>query len=462
VERGAQLFNIERLNLTDFISLGLAEPLLRALTAEGYTNPTPIQSRSVPSLLEGRDLLGIAQTGTGKTAAFALPILDRLARRPERAQPRYCGALVLAPTRELAAQIAESFHAYGRFLKVSVAVVVGGVKHGPQTKTLHRGVDILVATPGRLLDHMEMNNIRLDKTEVVVLDEADHMLDLGFLVPIRKILKRLPQKRQSLFFSATMPKLIGELASEMLNDPVRVEVTPVATTAEKVRQQVYYVDASKKRDLLVDLVSKPEFSRTLVFTRTKHGADRVCRHLEAAGLSSAAIHGNKSQSQRERALATFKKGQTRVLVATDIAARGIDVDLVSHVVNFELPDVPESYVHRIGRTARAGATGEAISFCDHGERKLLKEIEKVTRQKVPVVHDHPHAPTGEMSSEDSSLRARPQRGRPQGNRPQGDRPQGDRPQGAGARPQGHKPWVKSRSGARPGARPGGGAGRKVA
>ncbi len=372
--------------LTQFADFGLAESLLRALQSEGYTSPTPIQTKAVMPVMQGRDLLGIAQTGTGKTAAFALPILHRLFVTDKKPlQPRGARTLVLAPTRELAAQIAASFETYGRHLRPVVTVVVGGVKHNPQVRALARGVDVLVATPGRLLDHLQGGTVRLDQTEIVVLDEADHMLDLGFLVPIRRILAKLPKRRQTLFFSATMPKDIGELARDMLSEPIEVSVAPVATTVERVDQSVYLIDAADKRTLLAELLAKPEFSRALVFTRTKHGADKVARHLEAAGIPAAAIHGNKSQSQRERALAAFKSGRSRILVATDIAARGIDVDAVSHVVNFELPDVPEAYVHRIGRTARAGAEGVAISFCDAGERRNLRDIERLTRQTLPVI-----------------------------------------------------------------------------
>jgi len=377
---------LERYPLTQFADFGLAETILRALSAEGYTTPTPIQTKAIAPVMTGRDLLGIAQTGTGKTAAFALPILHRLfVTNKQPLQPRSARALVLAPTRELAAQIAASFETYGRHLRPAVTVVVGGVKHNPQVRALARGVDVLVATPGRLLDHLQGGTVRLDRTEIVVLDEADHMLDLGFLVPIRRILAKLPKSRQTLFFSATMPNDIGALARDMLTEPVEVSVAPVATTVERVEQSVYLVDAADKRGLLVELLGKPGFDRTLVFTRTKHGADKVTRHLEAAGIGAAAIHGNKSQPQRERALQAFKAGRTRVLVATDIAARGIDVDAVSHVINFELPDVPEAYVHRIGRTARAGAEGIAIAFCDAGERRALRDIERLTRQTLSIV-----------------------------------------------------------------------------
>ena len=369
--------------MTQFSGLGLSEVLLRALEREGYETPTPIQAQAIPPLLLGRDLLGIAQTGTGKTAAFALPILHRLLADRRRAAPFTARALILAPTRELAAQIADSFRAYGQFFRPSVGVIVGGVSHRPQIDMLSRGLDVLVATPGRLLDHIASGKLRLATTEVIVLDEADHMLDLGFLVPIKQIVSRLPKARQNLFFSATMPKEIAGLAAEMLKDPVQVQVAPVATTAERVEQHVFLVDGGAKRDFLAKLLADPEFSRAIVFTRTKRGADRVAQHLETAGVGAAAIHGNKSQSQRERALDGFRRGRTRVLVATDIAARGIDIDGVTHVVNFELPETPEAYVHRIGRTARAGASGRAISLCDNGERQLLRAIEKLTRQTLP-------------------------------------------------------------------------------
>jgi ATP-dependent RNA helicase RhlE len=368
----------------NFSELGLAAPILRALQDEGYTQPTPIQTKAIPGVLAGRDLLGIAQTGTGKTAAFALPILHRLAANRRPALRKGCRVLVLTPTRELASQIAESFRTYGRHLGMTVAVVFGGVGHRPQIQALTRGVDVLVATPGRLLDHIAERDIVLSGTEVLVLDEADQMLDLGFLPPIRRIVAQLTSKRQNLFFSATMPHEIGKLADELLRDPVRVAVSPSATTVDSVKQRVLHVESHNKRALLVELFADPQMSRALVFTRTKRGADRVAHHLEMAGISVAAIHGNKSQSQRERALAAFRAAKIRVLVATDIAARGIDIDQVTHVVNFELPDVPESYVHRIGRTARAGAAGIAISLCDAEERDLLRDIERLTRQPIPA------------------------------------------------------------------------------
>jgi ATP-dependent RNA helicase RhlE len=375
----------ERRQVTTFTDLGLPETLLRAVQREGYDNPSPIQAQSIPLLMQGRDLLGIAQTGTGKTAAFALPILTKLIADRRRLAPGQVRVLVLAPTRELAAQIADSFRSYGAFLtpKLNVGVIFGGVSPGPQIEMLSRGMEVLVATPGRLLDHMSTGRCKLDATEVLVLDEADHMLDLGFIVPIRRIVGKLPKKRQTLLFSATMPKEIAGLASDLLNNPAQVSVAPVATTAERADQQVVFVDGAQKREVLVDLMKDQAVTRAIVFTRTKRGADKVAEHLTAAGVDAHAIHGNKSQNQRTRALDGFRRGSTRVLVATDIAARGIDIDDVSHVFNFELPDVPEAYVHRIGRTARAGASGRAISLCDNGERQLLRQIERLTRQTLP-------------------------------------------------------------------------------
>ena len=345
------------MELTTFSELGLNADLLKALAAEGYTVPTPIQAQAIPSVIAGRDLMGIAQTGTGKTAAFALPILHRLAANRRPAPRHHARVLVLSPTRELAAQIADSFKTYGRHTGLTVAVMYGGVAHRPQATAMSRGVDVLVATPGRLIDHLDQRSVVLSGTEILVLDEADQMLDMGFIRPIRQIVAKLSQRRQSLFFSATMPKEIGALAAELLRDPVRVSVAPVATTVDSVRQSVIHIEPQKKASLLVELFADPAMKRALVFTRTKRGADKVARHLEAAGIIVSAIHGNKSQRQREEALEDFRAGRIRGLVATDIAARGIDVDVVTHVVNFELPNVPESYVHRIGRTARAGAEG---------------------------------------------------------------------------------------------------------
>ena len=374
--------------MTDFQALGLSAPLLKALAHAGYSTPTPIQLQAIPAALAGRDIEGIAQTGTGKTAAFALPILDRLLANPKRASHRGTRALVLAPTRELAAQIAENFRIYARETSLRIAIMFGGVPKGRQARVMMHGVDVLVATPGRLLDHIGDGAVRLDDVEILVLDEADHMLDLGFIVPIRKIASMLPRERQGLFFSATMPKEIASLSAALLTNPIRIAVTPVATTADKVDQRVVFVEQAEKRNLLARVLRATPDGRALVFTRTKHGADRVCEHLGRAGVLAAAIHGNKSQGQRERALDAFREGQVRVLVATDIAARGIDVDGITHVINFELPNVPESYVHRIGRTARAGKAGLAISFCGADERPYLRDIEKLIRSRVTVAEPH--------------------------------------------------------------------------
>jgi ATP-dependent RNA helicase RhlE len=369
--------------VTTFNDLGLAAPIIEALAEEGYDAPTPIQAQAIPALLDGRDLIGIAQTGTGKTAAFALPILHRL--RDRRPTPkRACRALVLSPTRELASQIAESFRTYGRHLGLRVATVFGGVGHQPQVAALARGVDIVVATPGRLIDHLTGRTAFLDAVEVFVLDEADQMLDMGFIQPIRRIVSSLPAQRQTLLFSATMPQAIASLANDLLTDPVRVSVAPVATTVEKVEQRVIHVAHGDKRMLLTKLLKGEADGRTLVFVRTKHGADRVVRQLEADGIAANAIHGNRSQASREAALRQFRDGRVPVLVATDIAARGIDVDGVTHVINLDLPNVPEQYVHRIGRTARAGAAGVAISFCSAEERPFLRDIEKLIRRTLPA------------------------------------------------------------------------------
>jgi ATP-dependent RNA helicase RhlE len=402
--------------LTHFKDLGLAKPLLTALAEEGYATPTPIQALAIPTVLEGRDLLGIAQTGTGKTAAFALPILHRLAADPRPAPRRGCRVLVLSPTRELASQIADSFRAYGRHMGLSVAVVFGGVKYGPQVRALAGGVDILVATPGRLIDHINEKVANLGAVEVLVLDEADQMLDLGFLPPIRRIVATLPKKRQNLFFSATMPGEIGKLAAELLVNPAQASVAPAATTVTRVAQQILFVESDRKRQLLAELFEDAKMDRALIFTRTKRGADRVAKYLDGAGLKADSIHGDKSQGQRERALAAFKAGAVRALVATDIAARGIDVDAVSHVINFDLPNVPESYVHRIGRTARAGADGVAISLVADDERGLLKDIQKVTRQTIPSFDRRNDRALGalaavEKTSMPEKARARPVQGR---------------------------------------------------
>jgi ATP-dependent RNA helicase RhlE len=374
-----------------FQTLGLSDPLQRAITAAGYETPTPIQSEAIPHLLAGRDVLGCAQTGTGKTAAFALPILERLARTTRRPGARGPRALVLTPTRELAIQINEGFATYGRHVAPKCAVVFGGVGQAPQVEAFRRNTDIIVATPGRLLDLMQQRHAHLDAVEILVLDEADRMLDMGFIEPIRRIISALPRQRQNLMFSATMPDEIQKLANKILVDPVKVAVSPVSSTAEKVRQWVLFVDRGHKRALLKEVLKDPTMSRVLVFTRTKHGANKVAEELDRNGVGAAAIHGNKSQSARQRALDAFKGGRVRVLVATDIAARGIDVDGITHVVNFEIPDEPESYVHRIGRTARAGASGVALSFCDAEERSSLRDIERLIRAEVPVVADHPFA-----------------------------------------------------------------------
>ena len=365
-----------------FTDLGLSSTLLLTLEREGYVNPTPIQAQAIPHLLNRHDLLGIAQTGTGKTAAFALPILQHILSERKMPAPKSARVLVLSPTRELASQIADSFRTYSKGMGLAIATIYGGVKYGPQYKALLGGLDILVATPGRLIDHIEQKTVDLRNVEFFVLDEADQMLDLGFVKPIRQIASRMSGPRQNLFFSATMPKEIGALASELLKDPKRVEVTPQATTVERVEQNVIFIESQRKRALLSEMYADESLNRTLVFTRTKHAADRVTAYLQAGGIESAAIHGDKNQSQRERALQAFKAGKLRALVATDIAARGIDVDDVSHVINYELPNVPEAYVHRIGRTARAGKAGISISLCSDDERKFLKDIERVTRQRI--------------------------------------------------------------------------------
>ena len=377
-----------------FLSLGLVDPILRALTAEGYQVPTPIQAQAIPHLLRGRDLLGCARTGTGKTAAFALPILDRFARAPRPTRPGV-RALVLAPTRELALQVHESFTTYGRHLRVTSAAIFGGVGQGPQVQALRRGTDVIVATPGRLLDLMQQGHARLDTVEVLVLDEADRMLDMGFIQPIRRILQKLPRQRQNLLFSATMPQEIAALASGILVDPARVAVDPVSSSATTVTQKVLFVDRGGKQALLRETLRDPAAKRVLVFTRTKHGANRCAQQLDRSGIRAAAIHGNKSQGARQKALDGFKSGSVHVLVATDIAARGIDVDGVTHVINLDIPNEPESYVHRIGRTGRAGAGGIALSFCDSEERTYLREIERLTGKKLEVVG----APPGQRQEE---------------------------------------------------------------
>ncbi|GAB5471603.1 MAG: DEAD/DEAH box helicase [Rhodospirillales bacterium] len=391
--------------MTSFNDLGLAEPLLRALDREGYSHPTPIQFRSIPALREQRDLVGIAQTGTGKTAAFVLPILERVSTARAAVPSRCASVLILAPTRELVSQINDAIRAYGRFVRFSSTTVIGGASARPQIRALQSGLDILVATPGRLLDHLGSGALRLDRTTTLVLDEADQMLDLGFLPAIRQVLRALPSERQTILFSATMPKQIRSLADDFMRDPVEVAVTPAARPVDLIEQSVLAVSSGEKREVLAKLLAEPDVERAIVFTRTKRGADRVTRHLEGSGLRAAAIHGNKSQNQRERTLAAFKSGRISVLVATDIAARGIDVEGVSHVFNFELPNVPEAYVHRIGRTARAGAAGKAISLMDSSERGLLGDIEKLIGQV--------------LLNDGGSRKAPPAKRKPQGGRPQG-------------------------------------------
>jgi ATP-dependent RNA helicase RhlE len=375
--------------ITSFSELELTAPLMQAVKEAGYEKPTPIQARAIPHLLKGRDLLGLAQTGTGKTAAFVLPILQRLMENKKRAAPKSMRVLILTPTRELAVQIVESLRTYGKHLPIRSTQIFGGVGQNPQVEALRKGIDVVVATPGRLLDLINQRHIVLDSVEVFVLDEGDRMLDMGFIRDIRRITPLLPKVRQTLLFSATMPNDIASLAKNLLTDPLRVEVAPQSTTAERIEQRLYFVARGHKRALLSKLLGDAAMSRAIVFTRTKHGANRLAEQLEKDGFGTAAIHGNKSQGARQQALGDFKKGKVKVLVATDIAARGIDVDGITHVVNYELPMEPEAYVHRIGRTARAGAAGIALSFCDGEERGLLRDIERITRIKLPVVEDHP-------------------------------------------------------------------------
>jgi ATP-dependent RNA helicase RhlE len=399
--------------MTDFASLGLAEPILRALAQEGYTTPTPIQAQAIPHVLAGRDLLGIAQTGTGKTAAFALPLLHHLADRKAPAPRGGCRVLILSPTRELASQIHDNIKSYGRFLGLSTAVIFGGVGARPQVDALRRGVDILVATPGRLQDHVQTGAAKLQGTEVLVLDEADQMLDRGFWPAVKRLSSVMSKNRQTLFFSATMPTEIAKIAGEMLKDPARVSVTPVASTAERVEQKLIHMDASMKRVVLSEMLREQGVGRALVFARTKHGADRVAKNLNADGINAHAIHGDRSQGQRERALADFRSGRASILVATDIASRGIDVDGVTHVFQFDLPDTPEAYVHRIGRTARAGASGEAIAFCAPDEIVKLKAVEKLIAMKIPSEDRRSDAGRAEAAA--AQPKPQPQRGR--GGRP---------------------------------------------
>lgn len=375
-----------------FQELKLIPPILRALEQENYVTPTPIQEKAIPAVLAGKDLFGCAQTGTGKTAAFALPIIQRLVESPNAGQggTRPIRALILTPTRELAIQIDDNIRAYGKFTKLRSAVIVGGVSQSRQEESLARGADIVIATPGRLIDLINQGVADLRHVQILVLDEADRMLDMGFVNDMKRIIAKLPAKRQTLFFSATMPPEIASLVQSLLNDPVRVEITPVSSTAERIEQSVYLVDKPNKLNLLIDLLQDRSIASALVFTRTKHGADRVVRGLTKAKITAQAIHGDKSQNARQAALNNFKSGATRVLVATDIAARGIDIDELSHVINYNLPNVPETYVHRIGRTGRAGLSGIAISFCEFEELPYLKDIEKLIKKPVPRVEDHPY------------------------------------------------------------------------
>ena len=374
-----------------FNELNLLEPILNALTKQGYTEPTPIQQQAIPYVLEGRDVMGCAQTGTGKTAAFAIPIIQRIHASKLVDNSNKIKALIVTPTRELAIQIEESFKNYGSELKLRYTVIFGGVNQSQQVNRLKNGVDVLIATPGRLLDLQQQGFIKLGNLEIFVLDEADRMLDMGFIHDVKKIIKLIPVKRQTLFFSATMPKEITTLANSILTDPVKVEVNPVSSTAEMIEQALYYVDTPAKKDLLVHVLKETTAPSVLVFSRTKHGADKIVKLLAKNKVTAEAIHGNKSQNARQRALSNFKDKTSRVLVATDIAARGIDIDELSFVINYDIPNIPETYVHRIGRTGRAGASGMAISFCDKEERKYIRDIQKLISLEIPVVNNHPFA-----------------------------------------------------------------------
>jgi len=402
------------------------EPLQRAVAEEGYSTPTPIQEQAIPHLLEGKDLLGCAQTGTGKTAAFTLPLLQEMSATNITPKARTPRALILTPTRELAAQIGDSIETYGRHVRVSHTVIFGGVGQNPQVKALQRGVDVVVATPGRLIDLMDQGFVKLDKIELFILDEADRMLDMGFIPAVRKVITKLPKKRHSLFFSATMPPVVEKLAMDMLHNPVQITIDPGRPTVERIEQKMMFVDKGHKDALLIDLIEGHDMDKVIVFSRTKHGANKVVKKLEAANISAAAIHGNKSQTARTNALAGFKDGKVRALVATDIAARGIDVDGITHVVNYDLPEEPETYVHRIGRTARAGTDGDAVSFCSARERDWLRQIEKMIRKEVPVDSEHKYHSETARRATGSDARPEP-KGR-QGNRRGGGsrRPSGNR------------------------------------
>lgn len=419
---------------TTFNDLGLIEPILKALETEGYTHPTPIQAQAIPHLIKGRDLLGCAQTGTGKTAAFAIPILQELSSKPPAAK-RAIRTLILTPTRELAIQIGESFASYGRNLQVRQTVIFGGVGQRPQTDALHRGVDVVIATPGRLLDLMQQGFVHLDGLEIFVLDEADRMLDMGFIHDVKKVIAKIPAKRQTLFFSATMPPVIAKLASNILTDPIRVDVAPVSSTADTIDQQLYMVDRADKNKLLLHLMQGDTIREALIFTRTKHGANKVAKILVQEGIGAEAIHGNKSQTARQNALKNFKEGRIRALVATDIAARGIDIDDLTHVINFDIPNIPETYVHRIGRTGRAGASGRALSFCDHEEKAYLRDILRLIARDIPIVEDQPYRMIGGPKKVEPEVREpRQLRGPGRGNQP---RTQGrDQSRGQGQRREG--------------------------
>ncbi len=393
-----------------FSELGIIKPILGALTDEGYSTPTPIQQRAIPHVLNGKDLLGCAQTGTGKTAAFAIPMLQLLDQSVQGGRARQpIRALILTPTRELAIQIEESFKVYGKNLLLKNLVIFGGVNQKSQVDTLRRGVDILVATPGRLLDLIDQGHVRLDQIEILVLDEADRMLDMGFVHDVKRIIARIPTKRQTLFFSATMPNEIKSLADSILNNPVKIEVTPPASTADTIQQSLFYVSKNNKKDLLVHVLEDKTIETALVFTRTKHGADKLVKHLLKAGVSAQAIHGNKSQNARQNALANFKSRKTRILVATDIAARGIDVDELTHVINYEIPEIPETYVHRIGRTGRAGLSGISFTFCEEEETSDLRDIKKLIGKDIPVEKDHPYHEVFEGITKRPPKQSRPPR-----------------------------------------------------
>lgn len=434
--------------MSKFTELGLRDSILRAVAEGGYEEMTPIQSQAIPAVLDGKDLIAVAQTGTGKTAAFSLPIIQKLLKGEGQRAPKATRALIIAPTRELAIQIGENIRAYTKYLHLRTTMVFGGVSEKPQIKALAGGVDILIATPGRLLDLTNQRHINLGKVEFLVLDEADRMLDMGFIRDIQKIIKFLPAKRHTVLFSATMPQSVEKLANSLLNDPLRIEVAPAATTAEKVDQHVLMVPKHRKRELLAHVLKDSALKRVIVFTRTKHGANKVSKYLDQLGISSGAIHGNKSQNARQKALKEFREGDIRALIATDVAARGIDVDDITHVINFELPNEPESYVHRIGRTARAGATGISLSFCDHEERGYLKDIEKIIRQPVPLMEDHPFHKEGmdprSPDSDDDDSRGRSRPGAPRRRSNSGK----------------HKPNRRINQPKSHGAKPGGGGGQR--